>query len=398
MFIILLLPFLPHASLQTPSPFALSILPQGGSLTTLISFGSMPFLLYTNIDLTLNFTWLSASRIETSFSKNKLHSSSLTLFNATYSSSTYKDEMRIINDLIKSKIALHSFHCNYLIDEIPRERDSMGLGHHFTQLQYSFTHQLYEHNYIDRLTFSFILNEYNTTQREGSDWLFFGTPPLTFLNAVTTPHMKCYVKPHASNWSCDLYRIEFDNQRVQPYTRVNQVGYFQTYKYRILAPKMFLNYLSENVFGDYFNNHTCYFDDDDKCNRKIICHKEYEQYFDAMRFCFGDDKSNQKCLRLPKDKMFVHYYKELMVLVIEENNVECGTDNIWMFGKYFMPLFNSTFSYEDDSVTFYSDVNVVDALYNTSSILKRNIIHIITAIMLISTITWLCGIAYRKVM
>jgi hypothetical protein len=117
-----------------------------------------------------------------------------------------------------------------------------------------------------------------------------------------------------------------------------------------------------------------------------------------MRFCFGDDKSNKKCLRLPKEKMFVHYYKELMVLVIEENNVECGTDNIWMFGKYFMPLFNSTFSYEDDSVTFYSDVNVVDALYNTSSILKRNIIHIITAIMLISTITWLCGIAYRKVM
>ena len=385
---------LPHTTLQTPSPLALSILPQGGSLTTLISFGSMPFLLYTNIDLTLNFTWLSSSRTETSLSQNKVHSSSITLFNDNYLSSTYEDEMRIINDLTKSKIALQTFRCNHLSEDIPRERDSMGLGRHFLQTQYSFTHQLYKHNYIDRLTFSFILNEYNATQRDGSNWLFFGTPPLTFLNPTTTPYMKCYVKPHLSNWSCDLYRIEFDNKHVQPYIHDNQIGYFQTYRYRILAPKVFMSYLSENVFGDYFSNHSCYFEDDDECNRKIVCRKEYEKWFDSMRFCFGE-KSNKKCLRLPKDKMFVHYYKELMVLVIEENNVECGTDNVWMFGKYFMPLFNSTFSYEDDSVTFYSEENVVDALYDINTVYQRSIIQIITTVMLISTI-WLCVIAYRK--
>ena len=397
MFLIIpfLLVFLPRTTFQAPSPFALSVLPQGGSLTTLISFGSMPFLLYTNIDLTLNFTWFSSSRTETSFSENRLRSSAITLFNADHLSSIYEDEMRITNDLTNSKTALKSFRCNHLPQEIPRERHSIGLGRHFLQTQYSFTHQLYERNYIDRLTFSFVLNEYNATQRDSSNWLFFGTPPLTFLNPKTTPSMKCYVKPHLSSWSCDLYRIEFDDKHVQPYTRDNQIGYFQTYKYRILAPKAFLTYLSENVFSGYFSNHSCYFEDDTECNRKLVCRKEYKEWFESMRFCFGE-KDNKKCLRLPKDKMFVHYYKELMVLVVEENNVECGTENVWMFGKYFMPLFNSTFSYEDDSVTFYSEVNVVDSLYDVNVVPRRNILHIVATAMLLSTI-WLCVIKRGKV-
>jgi hypothetical protein len=59
-----------------------------------------------------------------------------------------------------------------------------------------------------------------------------------------------------------------------------------------------------------------------------------------------------------------------MLFVIEENHINKDNDKLWLFGKYFMPFFNSTFSYDDDSVTFYSDNYVVEELSKKMNMIK----------------------------
>ena len=123
------------------------------------------------------------------------------------------------------------------------------------------------------------------------------------------------------------------------------------------------------MFYEYFLNNTCHFNDDDNYNRKIICNKEYENNFNAIQFCFGEEGT---CLLLPQDKLFTFYFRDQVSFVIEENFIDKETETKWLFGKYFMPLFNTTFSYEDNTITFYSNDNIV---LSTASSSNNNILR-----------------------
>ena len=357
-----------HDISTSPSPIASALLPQGGSEATLISIGSMTYLIYTNIDLSLNFTWISPYLANGFQSDKTVGTQIITLFGNEYKASICEEEMRMENNLNKSKIIMKNFRYYYLKNEIKSERDSIGLGRLFTNTQYSFTHQMFLNHYIDKLSFSFILNEYDNNDKD-HNYLFFGTPPLTFLDPQTTKSLKCNVKQELISWSCDLNKVEFPNTKIKPYVIANQIGYFQTYKYKILAPRKFIDYLYKHMFYDYFLNNTCHFNDDDNCNRKIICNKEYENNFNGIQFCFGEEST---CLLLPQDKLFSFYFRDHVAFVIEENFIDKETETKWLFGKYFMPLFNTTFSYEDNTITFYSNDNIV---LSTASFSNNNIIR-----------------------
>ena len=359
--------FLSLSSPPSPSPFALSILPQGSSESTTISLNNMSYYIYTNIDLTLNFTWLSPYLLRYQKSSNKISSNiTITLFNKVYSAELYQDQITMLNYINKTKINLPNFLYYYLTSEIRTEHDSIGLAHSFTNNQYSIVHQLYNNNYIDKRSFTFILNEYITPKLENSNFIFFGTPSLPYVTSLhNTKHLTCKVKQHLISWGCELNKIEFNSKHIQTYALANQIGYFQTYKYNIQAPIKFIEYLYMNMFYDYFKNGTCKYTDGNY--KKIICLNEYVGYFDSIRFCFGNEG---KCLLLRNDKLFVVYSTNYMLFVIEENHINKDNDKLWLFGKYFMPFFNSTFSYDDDSVTFYSDNYVVEELSKKMNMIK----------------------------
>ena len=353
----------------------------------------MTYLIYTNIDLSLNFTWISPY-LANGFQSNKTVGwETITLFGNEYRVSICEEEMRMENCLNKSKVIMSNFRYYYLKNEIKLERDSIGLGRSFTNTQYSFTHQMYLNRYIDRLSFSFVLNEYNNNDRE-NNYLFFGTPPLTFLNPQTTNSLTCSVIRDSVTWGCGLHKVEFRNSNIKPYAVENQMGYFQTYKYKVLAPRKFIDYLYRHMFYDYFLNNTCHFNDDDNYNRKIICKKECEGNFHTIQFCFGEEG---KCLLLPQNKLFQFYYRDYIALVIEENYVDKDTDTKWLFGKYFMPFFNTTFSYEDNTITFYSNDNIVLSMASCSnSSVIRYCFIVIMMLMSFATVSMFINNKYLK--
>lgn len=138
-----------------------------------------------------------------------------------------------------------------------------------------------------------------------------------------------------NNWGCGLKNVIFDDKLFKNHYDLS----FQANDARILAPKMFMNFLMEEYFKDLIRRNVCEKD-------TLICKCSSFSSFPNLIFNIDNNliKLNQKSL-----------YRRTALgcqLYIQENVEE---PDKWQFGMSFLNNFVTLFNYENSTITFYSN-------------------------------------------
>lgn len=309
------------------------------TFATTVFFGSKNQKQFKRINLCKPYTWFTKESFDKNESTSYNYIQTITL-NFSFTSAVAEQATETVF-VDRKSITNFPF---YLIDNseyFTIRYGSLGLAHIFDNSSYSLIHQLYNQQYISKLSFGF----QPTTKSNG--YFYIGGLPSVTKNNTHTAY--CKAKHNDINWSCSLTKVYFDHYYPHNNTNITHVfpndnySYFQSSESKIFAPKDFINYLSETLFKTLLEKQDCFYENAPQFGM-IYC--SFIQFnFSMVNFVFDS-----------------HSYKIDINDLFYCQNKRCEFDilsnkwnaNSWIFGTSFLKHFSSEFDYEKHKISFYS--------------------------------------------
>ena len=171
-------------------------------------------------------------------------------------------------------------------------------------------------------------------------------------------------------WGCQLHKVTFNNNGSLVFGNTFAT-FFQTEYHPIYCPIEFLDYLKENFLKDLFENNVCKYHVfgsskyiQIRCQNLTTVYSALPEY---LNFDFGGN-----LLRIPMLNLtysFTEIGKDYVVINMFYAERDVRNDQ-WNFGMNFFINYITLFDYEDKTVTFYSNENII-----TSAIISKESIQ-----------------------
>lgn len=236
---------------------------------------------------------------------------------------------------------------------------------------FSLMHLLYKQNLIEHIIYAIEL-----VDNGGGNFYIGGISD----RAIKTKRKgECNVKE--KTWGCQLTEVFFSSDtsyeikssfvNKKKYRAIFQAGYKNIY-----APKEFIDFINDKVFGDYIKSGLCFYTHSSFFNcMSIKCYNDTIIQLIPKYINFAFDNN---VYRVKMEELF-HYYKEdglgLVVYFDIVENLENEKD-LWIFGTVFLKHFTSVFDYENKKIMMYSEN---DVLHYDNKFKDENDIYILIA-------------------
>lgn len=332
-----------------------------GVYRTFTHFGKDRITINLDIDLSNNFTW-----IQNEFLEGRDTSSGPTKFEYDTNSTT---DLFLVNqdlDIGNNPNFIRNFphyisntYFNSLLHL--RVKWCIGFASKFEDENFSIVHQLYNMKAIKKKEFGFALNQRGHYSNPQGTIYYGGFPETLNFNSTKA---KCNINPQYSSWGCKLSKIIFNGNKVYLNTFYS---YFNTNRKEIFAPIDFINFLEKDFLNKYIENGQCkavhYLE-----QYEIRCDLEASKHLiDNMKFIFDDRIQLNLTL---KDLLDCSLYSCTLLL---QGNAKFHND--WVIGTALLSKYDILFSYEDNSITFYGNIELRQPTKSQEQILK-NLIYI----------------------
>lgn len=288
-----------------------------------------------------------------------------------YTCFEYQDEIRLSDDLYTDI----NFYGMGEDSFFSYGRLSFGMQYKINNELFSLVHMLKKNNKIDSLSYSFSPKETDETKGK----LYFGSLP----DRVKNKKYKggCNVDRNQTKWSCELKRIKIGEFIYENKDKMN----FQSRERSTIVPSSFYNQIRDLYIKDFFDREECREIFTLETFQFFVCNCSILNYLPSIEFTF------ENFIYKTNLKYFINKNKEYCFIDFQANLEH--NDN-WIFGTNFLNLFVSTFDYEKNYITFYSDIVIIQS---ENAKLKYMILCIIIILLFgISIITINNIVQYKK--
>lgn len=244
------------------------------------------------------------------------------------------------------------FECNLLIPQnLIRDgiKKLLSFALRYEDESYSILHSMKRNGKIKKLQFAFLPS--NEIGLDGT--MFFGGIPSSIIKKYQTT---CKVSPFASGWSCSFNGIKIKNSNKE-YMVSKEDVYFESEITRLEVPDSFMDYLKENYFKEYILSEQCKYTG----IKKFECRCSVINQLQNLIFIINNIR-----FEIPINRMFENYGSSCTL------GIEVNPDNSkWIFGNTFLNNYLTLFDIDNESITFYSDIQFIsNNIILSSSFLK----------------------------
>lgn len=247
-----------------------------------------------------------------------------------------------------------------------------ALGFDLINKNHSIIYQLKANDLIDDLSFTFDRDRTGLT----NGIIYFGPLPGNITDNLYKT--SCKVNSKEKQWGCRLSYVFIGNITYiyeNIYFDTNYPAFFNTNFKCIKAPVLFYELLIETLFTQYLKTNQCNQKKYD--NKEVYCHCSIMDQLTDLTFVFNDAS-----FVLHSRSLFTKY-EDMCLFMIEENY----EDYAWYFGSHFINQYITTFSYDNNDITFYSseafpNINL-DILFPEKRIKKWSIIVILICLLIL---------------
>ena len=296
---------------------------------------------YTSLDLASQFTYTTRSQLGVSNlpTDNLIGSFMEKIYNTEYDISQYRDSLYFIYFSEKT------IDFSYYVFDFKKNKgigSGYGFAFKFRDESFSIVHQLYNKGYIEKRSFG--IGEFNHIIEEGE--VFFGG--ISDEEGYNKKYKgKCKVKNEFSTWSCSLQSVRIGNEI---FDTSQHYMYFQTSISYIYAPKSFMIFLNDTLAkkaGEYCDMR------ENENTLQFICDNEILDVLPNLYFNFNGVRFD-----IPLDVLFDEGLGTLTFHIVYDERIT-KDDNTWIFGNYFLYQYATYFDYDDQSISFFSNTNII---------------------------------------
>ena len=220
----------------------------------------------------------------------------------------------------------------------------------------SLLHTLYKEKKISNLKFGFYFPP--STPLNGT--LYIGGIDANLIK--NTRSSQC--RSNETYWGCKLHKITFNSNNSLVFENTF-VSFFQSEYHPIYCPIEFLEYIKQNFLKDLFESDICRYHDFGSSSKytQIRCQNltsVYNALPEYLNFDFGGN-----LLRIPMINLtnsFTEIGKDYVVINMFFAERDVRNDQ-WNFGMNFFINFVTLFDYEEKTVTFYSNENIIPSTF-----------------------------------
>lgn len=308
-------------------------------------FGTPPKKASLDINMAIDYTWTTSFNFPDKSETKKVLSNNDTLYfpnRRSIQPDKIIDKTIIVNTDKNNNITI-DFLLYYLQYKISLDNEAIGLAYKFKEQSLSLIHNLYLNDYIDRLSFGFVIND------DKRGLLYFGSIPDKLIkNSYKT---KLKVDESKNTWGAKVTKVgDYIN---------NDYAYFNSGDELILAPYDYLSFIENVYLKDYISNKTCQRNVDESTRDYIkiyySCDCNYISYVAGFDIIIDGHR-----FELKNEELFTTYYRDCR-FVIEHKT---SNPDQWVFGAHFIRQYNILFDYEDSSITFYTDKPIKTEYYS----------------------------------
>ena len=213
------------------------------------------------------------------------------------------------------------------------------LGFFIKDESMSFVHQLYNEGRIAKKGFTLYIN-----QSVEKATLFIGKQPKSLIEEFQYNYnISIQVNTNYSNWGCRLDSISFGTEFYQ----IDRYAYFQGGKQKIWIPRRVYNYLESTLFKPYLANYTCFtIMAMDGVSFQCKCAQIF--FFPNITFTLNGNK-----IELSMRELFDGFYGMCVSSFISGKDEKYDK---WILGLPFFRKYIIYFDYENQDITFYSQI------------------------------------------
>ena len=351
-----------------------------GHLNVEIYIGEPSLVTTLEIDMGINYTWVSEFQYDIRNSHTKQHeiNTQLHFHNGKQLPTLFiKDKISLFQHKSStSNIIINNFTFYYIDSDLTRFPYFESIGFAFNNGNPpSLFSALNTNGYIQYNSFTFI----NEPSNDNKGILIIGDIPRYY--AYQFPNtFECSINPTQTNWMCMVEEIATKHNTLRVFTE----GIFNVNEDVTLVPGYVIDYFRDEIFNDLIYNNVCFESNTFTKGRTISCKYDiYNDTFDEIEFPeFQITFNGGNVITFNEDNMFITGYgQRAFILLFCEN----PHSDVWLFGNKFITLFNIEFNYERQSIIFHSKTKFYRNYLKTQiRILKHlSLLMIFTIIILI---------------
>lgn len=269
-----------------------------------------------------------------------------------------KEEVILEGD---NKTSINDFYF-YYFDDYFFSYDSLGLAYKSLEVKANLVYNLYEHKLINHLSFGIFCD------KEENGFVYLGGFP----NEVTNNKEKVICKQNRNNeqWNCPLTKVKINGTKFE-YNNEHILN-FQTNGIGLLAPSKFMKLFNNSILNVYIQKNLCR---EEVRESYIECDCDIRNDFPNMIFYIHNTPY------VFNNSVIFDRRGDRCILMLNENFKR--PDN-WQFDFSFFKTYPTLFSYENDEIIIYSDIN--DKFIVRNHQLKLMIFNILSIALIISII------------